>query len=166
MDVVDPTDPAAVETAVTEMLAAAESAAPLAPAEIADDVDAALASFREIAAALAEVEYDLLRADLAGIADDPGPSERVDAYNVEVCGLSPVVRGGSSGGLDPAAGPLRGQLVDTLVASGFTVDEANCVLDNVDVLDVTQWQDEQVLADVVSTCGIDLERLAASAGGA
>lgn len=160
MDAVDPTDPEAVEDAVTEMLAEAEAAAPLAPPEIADDVEAALTSFREIDAALAAVEYDLLRADLSGIADDQAASERVDAYNVDVCGLEPDSDDDATGGdFDPAAGPIRDQLIETFVARGFTAEEAGCLIDNVDVTDPAQMADEQVLLGLIETCGIDLDRL-------
>ena len=168
MDAVDPTDPAAVEAAVTDMLAEAEAAAPLAPPEIAADVEAALVTFREIDAALAAVEYDLLRADLAGVADDQGPSERVDAYNVDVCGLEPdagAVAGGDAGtGFDPGAGPIRDQLIDSFVERGFTAEEAGCIVDNVDVTDAEQMRDEQALSELIETCGIDLERLTGTSG--
>lgn len=162
MDAVDPTDATAVEEAVTEMLAEAEAAAPLAPPEIAADVESALASFRDIDAALAAVDYDLLRADLAGVAEDSGPSERVDAYNVEVCGLEPDEPSltGNGSAVDPADGPIRDQLIETLVERGFTVEEAGCVIDNVDVSDPQRMADQAVLLALVETCGIDLERLA------
>lgn len=159
IDAVDPGDPAAVEAAITDMLAEAEAAAPLAPAEIADDVEAALASFREIDAALAAVDYDLLRADLSGIADDQGPSERVDAYNEEVCGLEPAAASDSDSEFDPSAGPIRDQLVETFVAQGFTPEQAECLIDNVDVSDPAQLSDQQVLLELIATCGIDLEQL-------
>ena len=160
-DAVDPTDPEAVEEAVTEMLAEAEAAAPLAPPEIAADVEAALVSFREIEAALAAVDFDLLRADLSGVADDQGPSERVDAYNVEVCGLEPAADDETAGAseFDPAAGPIRDQLIATFVDRGFTAEEAGCIIDNIDVTDAQQMGDEQVLVDLIETCGIDLEQL-------
>lgn len=161
MDAVDPTDAEAVEEAVTEMLAEAELAAPDAPPEIAADVEAALASFREIDAALAAVDYDLLRADLSGIADDQGSSERVDAYNVEICGLEPDVDAGATTGseFDPRAGPIRDQLIDTFVARGFSPEEAGCIVDNVDVTDAEQMRDEQVVLELITACEIDLERL-------
>jgi hypothetical protein len=162
IDAVDPADPEAVEAAVTDMLAEAEAAAPLAPPAIADDVEAALASFRAINAALAAVDYDLLRADLSGVADDQSASERVDAYNVEVCGLEPDAESdddGSAGGFDPSAGPIRDQLIATFVEQGFTETEAACVIDTVDVTDAAQLRDEQTLVELVETCGIDLERV-------
>lgn len=161
MDAVDPTDAEAVEAAVTEMLAEAEAAAPAAPPEIAADVEEALASFREIDAALAAVDYELLRADLSGVADDQGASERVDAYNVEICGLEPDVDDGttSGSGFDPTEGPIRDQLIETFVARGLTPEEAACIVDNVDVTDAEQMRDEQVLLEMIETCQIDLERL-------
>lgn len=166
VDAVDPSDPEAVEAAVTDMLAEAEAAAPLAPPEIAEDVEAALASFRAIDAALADVDYDLLRADLSGVADDQGPSERVDAYNQDVCGLeSDAVGDDPESEFDPSAGPIRDQLIDTFVGEGFTPEEAACLIDNVDVTDPAQLTDQQVLLELIGTCGIDLERLGGASGG-
>lgn len=160
MDAVDPTDPAAVEDAVTEMLAEAEAAVPLAPPEIADDVASALDAFRSIDAALADVGYELLRADLSGVAADQAASERVDAYNVEVCGLEPDTAGSEpDSDFDPAAGPIRDQLIETFVDRGFTAEEAGCIIDNLDVTDASQMTDEQNLLELIETCGIDLERL-------
>jgi hypothetical protein len=157
IDAVDPNDPEAVRAAVTEMLASTEAAAPLAPAEIADDVAESLATFQALDAALAEVDYDLLRADLTGIADDLSATERVDAYNAEVCGLDlgdPTTSEPASD-IDLTEGSVRDQIVATLVAQGFSEEQAGCILDSIDPTEAATMSEEELLLGVIAACGID-----------
>ena len=157
IDAVDPNDPEAVKEAVTEMLAEAEGAAPLAPPDIAADVAESLETFRQLDAALASVEYDLVRADLTGIADDLSATERVDAYNAEVCGVDFGPEPTTSPSMDLSSGSVRDQIVAGLVQQGFTEDEAECVLDSIDPAEAATMTEEEILAGVIVSCGIDVE---------
>lgn len=172
MDVIDPTDPEAVEAAITLMLERAEAAAPLAPPELVADVGASLELMRRLDAALAEVGYDFVRADLSGVLDGGASSaanDRIEEYNAERCGLTlPGGEDGEDGDpgghtdgpvFDPADGPVRDQTIALLVDEGFTEDEAACLFDHIDLSDPDFATDEERLVQLVETCGLDVERL-------
>ena len=165
----DFTDPASVEDALGDMLSEFESALTSAPSEIRDDLDTSYANFRAFDDALAAVDYDFLRADLSVLADDEGEIEaatdRIEAYNWEVCGI-PIDTdtddssgGDTSGDFDPTAGPIRDQTIAQLMTSGFTEVEAGCIFDNADLSDPDYGSDPAVIVAVFETCGIDAQRL-------
>lgn len=170
----DFTDPAAVETAFADMLAAFEPAIASAPPEIAADVDTTYEGFLQLRDALAAVEYDFLRADLAVLdeldSEMDAASARIEAYNEDVCGIpaddtvDEPDEPDDSGEFDPTAGSIRDQTVAELVAQGFTQDEAECIFDGIDFTDPDLGADMNVIIEVFDSCGIDLARLAELGG--
>lgn len=176
MDEIDPTDPASVEGALTQLRERTEAAAPLAPDEIADDVAVSLDLLRRVDDALAAADYDFVRADLSTIAGDDGASEaaddRIEAFNAEACGIPPMADAAaddetaSADGpvLDPADGPVRDQTIALLVERGFTEAEAACLFDNIDLNDPDLSTDQEALLALIATCDLDLERLSGLGG--
>ncbi len=174
MDLIDPTDADAVEAAITQMVDRSADAAPLAPDEISDDVATSLATMRRLEAAHADVDYELLRADLSAVVAGGGSAEaddRIEAFNAEHCGFTvdatdDAVADPTDDGrvFDPADGPLRDQSIALLVEEGFTEDEAACIFDNIDLSDPNLVNDEEELLALVVTCDLDVERLAGLGG--
>jgi hypothetical protein len=183
LDDIDPFDPPAIETAYGELRSTADRARSAAPAEIRADVELLADGVAQIDDALAAADYNFLDVDLA-FMDDFGDefdeaSDRLDAFNVRECGFDPDdqldgdldVGGGDAGTDDadddhsrddlyPAAGPVRDQIVGELVAGGFTSDEAECIIDNLDMAGIASAPDDPMaMIEVFDMCDISLERL-------
>lgn len=166
MDAVDPTDPAAVEQALGEMLARSEEALAVAPAEIADDVSSVFALVQELDRVLADADYDFLEADPADIVTDDGADEanaRIAAFNADRCGFEPVDDVAGSTPVDRDA--LREQAIDVFVEQGFTAAEAACLFDNMDLDDPDLATDDEAMLELIQICDLDIERLAGTSGG-
>jgi hypothetical protein len=179
MDTIDPTDPDAVEAAITRMIDRTVDAAPLAPDEISEDVATSLATLRLLDAALIDVDYEIVRADLTAVVAGGGSADaddRIAAFNAEHCGFPDRTADGDAAGevadaaggdgevddgevFDPADGPLRDQSIALLVEEGFTEEEAGCIFDNIDLTDPDLANDEERLLELVVTCDLDVERL-------
>lgn len=174
LDVIDFGNPEVLERTYTEMLQVMSQAQQIAPPQIAGDVSAALLGFGELSAALAAVNWSFLDLDLSVI---DGLDEQlstagfnIEKYNFEVCGIgedpgdAPVP--GDDGSADdiPTEGTIRDQAVTGLVESGFTQQEAECLLDRIDFTDPGAFTDTQQLLDVFTECGISLDRLAQLGG--
>lgn len=179
LDDIDPFDPPAIETAYGELRSTADRARSAAPAEIRADVELLADGVAQIDDALAAADYDFLDVDLAfmdDFGDEVGEaSDRLDAFNVRECGFDPADEldgdldvGGTDAGtdddsrddFDPTAGPVRDQVVRELVASGFTSDEAECIIDNLDMTGIASAPDDPMaMIEVFDTCDISLERL-------
>lgn len=167
----DFTDPASVEVAFGDILLALENARAVAPPEIADAVETSYNGFLQLRDALAEVDYDFLRADLAVIDElDVEMNTAVDeigVYNEAVCGIpadGPSDDDVDDSDFDPSAGSIRDQTVAQLVVQGFTQQEAECIFDQIDLTDPDLASDMNVIIEVFEICEIDLARLAELAG--
>jgi hypothetical protein len=173
LDDVDPFDAGAIEAAYSELRSAADSARSAAPDEIRADVELLADSVVRVDEALAAADYSFLDVDLA-LLEDFGDdvddaSDRVDDFNVRECGFDPddeiEVGGGrdpvdGDSDFDPAAGSVREQIVAGLVGSGFTSDEAACIVDNLDMTNMTDAQDDPTeMIEVFDVCDIGVERL-------
>ena len=158
-------DPIELERASAAMVTAVGDAAPLAPPELAADVATVAAGMQKFRAAMDEVGFDLLNADLSKLQFDAAyqaASDRLDAYDEQVCGIyhDDWADEASSGQLDPAAGTPVEQLVAILTRAGFTEDEATCVVENIDFDDdAIRSGDPAALAPVFEVCDIDPTRL-------
>lgn len=169
-DNVDFTNPEAVRDVYLTMNDAIRDAAPLAPPELADAVDTTLDGFDQLNDVLADVDYDILNADLAIIdeldAEMQAASDTIDAYNAEVCGI-PIDTGDDGdddSAFDPSAGTIRDQAVGELVNQGFTQEEAECIFDKLDLSDPNLGEDPNEMLVIFEECGIGLERLAELGG--
>ena len=149
LDDVDFTDPESFEDAYQQVIDTLEDAADSAPDEIQDDVQLTLDAFTELFEALQEVEFDFLELDQA-ILENPeaeAASERIEAYNERECG-SPAesdetddtdgTADSDTGDDDTLSGEgtIRDEMVRQFTAMGMTDDQANCLVDNIDLEEV------------------------------
>ncbi len=169
-------DPAAVEAAYTGFVEAIDDAVAVAPPEIAADVETTARGFRLLSDALASVEWNFLDADLSVIdeldAEMTAAGDRIGDYNEQVCGIAQdddgddVTEAADDGSdFDPSAGTPREQMAAGLVTVGFTPEEADCIVDQVDIAAYLETNDEQLILDAFDACEIPLARLAELTGG-
>ena len=167
-------DPAAVESAYTALLDAVDDARGLAPSEIAADVETTYNGFSQLADALAAVDWNFLDADLSIIdeldAEMTAAGDRVGDYNEQVCGIAQdddddieAADGGDD--FDPSAGTPREQMAAGLVALGFTVEEADCIVRNVDIAMYLETEDDNLIVEAFDACEIPASRLVEVGGG-
>lgn len=178
------TDPAAIETAMTEVEDFLGEVRAAAPSEIADDVDTLADGTQMLVDALAEANYNLLDADLSFLGDDAlgdemdAAGDRIDEYSLEECGR---VFGEADTGSDaddpesgdsdtsesddsdfaPEDGSIREQLAEQFESLGMTSEEATCVAEGVDP---ALADDPNSLLAIMGECGISLERIAELGG--
>jgi hypothetical protein len=98
-----------------------------APPEIAADVDVEGASFEDMQAVFADVDYNFLDVDLALLPDSPeldAAKARVDAYLDQVCGIARDRDDDA-----PREGTMRDLLADTFIERGATDEQAACMVD-------------------------------------
>lgn len=165
-DVVDYTDPDAVEEYLDELIPALEAAAASAPDEIADAVATSADISGQFRDALADADYDMLVADLSLVDElnDERDAARgeIRAFNAEHCGMEPdddLDADEADDDFSFSDGSLRDQFIDQLVASGFTLPEAACIFDEMDFSDAESLDDPDALLPIFEYCGIDLDRL-------
>ena len=141
-----------------------DTAIELAPDEIRSDVVTSAESFGLVAAEFERANYNVLDVDLGAldaIATDPkfeAADENLDAFFFNVCnqGDDPALDEDEDDSIGD--GTLRDQLIASLVATGFTEEEAECITENIDVLG-DDLQDPEQLFALITTCGISPERL-------
>jgi hypothetical protein len=158
-------DPADIEEFMRDALERLDAAAAVAPPEIADAVATSIGGVRALDEAFAAAGYDPLDTDLAVIGElDPeiaAANDLIDEYNADVCGIVTTPDGDLDDlDFDPALGTVREQAIAEFVALGFTEDEARCIFDSLDFSDPAVLDDSAALAEVLTDCGIDFERLA------
>jgi hypothetical protein len=180
---VDFTDPDAMRSALDDATGLMDDAVDVAPDEIADDVEATSNAFNEYREILADADYDIMDVDTAAFenigTEVEDASERIDAYNERVCGMESdgtddtvvdedtddsVVDDGSDDGSDttdaasatlPAGGTLNEQLVQQFTAMGMSEEEAQCLVDTIDMQEFAESQDTTMLLEAFEECGID-----------
>ncbi|MAT04184.1 MAG: hypothetical protein CL424_03960 [Acidimicrobiaceae bacterium] len=166
-DLVDYTDPAAVEEYLDELIPALESAAEQAPDEIADAVSTSAEISVQLRDALAAADYDMLLADLSLIdeRDDErsAAQEAIRTFNSEQCGIEfdedDELDDADDDDFSFSDGSLRDQFIGQLVGSGFTEEEAACIFGEMDFSASASMDDPDVLLPIFETCGIDVDRL-------
>jgi hypothetical protein len=166
---VDFTDPEAMRTAFENATEVLEDAADSAPEEIQDDVNTSLDAFRQYIEVLEEANFDITQIDTASFdeigADAEEAGARIDAYNERVCGLAdddPVTTDAATEATDgaaattlPVGGNLDEMLVQQFVAMGMTEEEAQCLVDSIDIQEFAANQDVTQLLEAFEECGID-----------
>lgn len=162
LDAIDPFDPEGIEVAYSRFREAVDEVRAVAPDEISDDIETLYAGVADIDDALADADYSFLDVDLSFMSGREGAmdtaSERVRSYNVRECGFDERDAGGTDDAFDFGAGSARDQLVDELVASGFTETEARCIAADI-AIETLGTDDQAAIFEVFDTCDISLERL-------
>lgn len=158
-------DPDEVESAMSQMIETNEAAVAAAPPEVADAAALSLEGLRLFDQAFADADYALLDADLSVLAgtDDElvVANDLIRRYNVDVCGFTPStfeVEVGDND-FDPTVGSIREQMILLFVDQGLTEEEATCIIGRLDLSDLDAIDDPAVLAEVLTACGIDFDRL-------
>jgi hypothetical protein len=171
----DFTDPDAVENAFTGARDLMEDAEDKAPDEIKEDVETVSNAFGTLVDELEQVDWNFMELDSA-VLDDMGTevqdaSDRIAAYSEEECGI-PADGGDSTdptvsdeGDTDdseatlPESGSINDMLVQQFTEMGMTEEQAQCLLDNIDINEFSQSQDTSMLMDAFSECDIDPTQL-------
>jgi hypothetical protein len=186
---VDFNDPEALEDSYQQMIDLVEDAAESAPEEIADDIDLVVDRSKVIFDALRDADFNVLDVEQS-VFDDPeadAASERIDAYNEAECGIESDLDDSpddssdvtdDTGDTDDAdvtddsdadtdddvlsgEGTIRDELLRQFGALGMTDEQANCMVDNLDMDEVaaTGADDPSMFLDLFETCDIDLTQL-------
>jgi len=170
-DSLDFADAAAVQAAFTEMVGLYQGATQFTPPELENDVEISFSAILAFQEALIAADYDFLLADLSILEDVDGDVEaandNIELYNEQVCDIPADVdvdADGDGSDFDPNAGTIREQAVAGLVETGFSIEEAECILDRIDITDPNLGTDIDAMAAVFDECGIDLARLAEIGG--
>ncbi len=169
------TDPEALEAAYTDAYTIINQARAIAPPVIAADVDITIDGVEVLIAALDAADWNFLDVDLGVLDALDVPLEtasyNIEKYNFDVCGIGeepsePDIIDDPVGTDDdaPLTGTARDQVIQSLVGSGFTSEEAGCILDRIDFTDPEALADPTAFFDVFSDCGISLDRLSQLGG--
>jgi hypothetical protein len=166
-DNLDITDPDSVETAFQEVQVLMEDAADSAPDEIEDDVQILVDQARELFDALedADFNFDELDASALETPEADAAAERIDEYcgfdddlddtldTLDVEDLGDIE---DLGDLDE--GDARDQMVSVFTLMGMTEEQANCVIDNIDLEDLGNGEnvDPSAYIDLFDDCGFDI----------
>jgi hypothetical protein len=176
-DDIDISDPDSVENAYEAAIELMEDAADSAPDEIEDDVETMIDGTKELVDALRDVDFDIAAIDPSIVfdAEAEAAAERITEYGERVCGieadtgdlddtgdtgdtidLGELGDVGDTGGTD--AEIAREQMVSVFTLMGMTDEQANCVVDNIDLenLDELENVDPSEYFDLFDDCGFDL----------
>ena len=177
---VDFTDPEAMQAAFDDATSLMDEAVDAAPDEIADDVEATSDAFAEYRELLEDADFDIMNVDTAEFesigTDIEEATERVDAYNERVCGITSEDTADTSDTSDtsgtvaddatdttdeaseatlPEGGTLNDALVQQFTAMGMSEEEAQCLVDTIDIQEFSESQDTNMLLEAFEECGID-----------
>jgi hypothetical protein len=159
------TDPAAVEAAITGWIAQLVAAQPFAPPAIQAEIQTTIDVVTSLNMAFAAVDYRVLDVDLGAIegldTDMPAAAAAIEAYNLAECGIvaNDEPAGEPGDVFDPNAGSVRQQAVARFVEQGFTEDEANCLVEQIDLAPAGASSATIAPAEAFASCGITAERL-------
>jgi len=170
--------PAQLEELFTDMTEAIGDARDVAPPELEDAVQKTFDGFTQLRDALADADWSFLDVDLTVIDDIDSEmdaaGDQISAYNEQVCGIpadddgidagTGDATGDTGGGFDPADGTVREQIVTSLVELGFEVEEASCIVENLDVSAYVGSSDTALIIEAFDACEIDISRLAEIGG--
>jgi hypothetical protein len=147
-DNLDIDDPESVENAFREVVGIMEEAADSAPDQIEDDVQVLVDQFREFLDQLEESDFNFSEIDQSAL--DNSEAEAANERISEFCGFdtddatvdtgegATVDTGdGDTGDLGDVSGTdeeiARQQMVNVFTVMGLTEEQANCVVDNIDL---------------------------------
>jgi hypothetical protein len=171
---VDFTDPESLEDAYQQMIDEVEDAVDSAPDEIEDDLELIIDGFKELFEALQDVDFDFLELDQSVLENSEveAASDRIEAYNERECGIESDsdVTDDTDAGDDTDSGDddtlsgegtIRDEMVRQFTAMGMTEDQANCLVDNIDLEEVASSgaADPSMFFDLFETCEIELTDL-------
>ncbi|HEC08871.1 MAG TPA: hypothetical protein ENI86_04770 [Acidimicrobiales bacterium] len=171
-----------------EVMPRMEQAAKSAPDEIKSDINTILSGMKDLKKELESVDYDITKLDPA-VLDQPAmdqASDNIDEYMANVCGIDTGSSdgSGSGSGTDSGAAPdtseasgstdsgstggsaaatIGEQMVAGLVQTGFTQDEAECIIGELDFSNINPddvQADPSFIFDALGACDISLERMA------
>ena len=158
-------DPYAVERTLTAFVDRMALIAFIAPPEIVDDVALSVGAFGDMLAILEAADFDLGAADLSTIESQrpalEESSNRIATYNRNVCGLDPdAVESSEVASIPAPVAPTstsiaratesrRDAAIDLLTDSGYTTQQAECIVNEIENGLPTQ--------DVLSACDVSLE---------
>jgi hypothetical protein len=166
---VDFTDPEAMRGAFDDATELMDDAVDVAPDEIADDVEATSEAFAEYRELLADADFDIMDVDTAEFenigADIEAATDRITDYNERVCGIASEDTTETSDATDttdaasemtlPEGGTLNDTLVQQFTAMGMTEEQAQCLVDTIDMQEFAESQDTTMLIEAFEECGID-----------
>ena len=155
-----------LEQAYGDFVTALDDVRDDAPDEIREDVEIAADAAQEFFDALQDVDFNILDLDLEGIEEISSDLEtagnRIAEYNERVCGIpnDETEDAATDDTTFDAEGTIREQMVEQLVASGLSDDEAQCVVDNLDLSDPAIAEgDMSAIMDILEDCGVNLSDL-------
>ncbi len=177
---VDFTDPEALENAYQSMIDLVEDAADSAPEEVKADIELTVERSKVIFDALKDADFNILDVDQA-VFEDPeaeAASERIEAYNERECGIADddVTDDGDAtddtgadsddGDTLTGEGTIRDELLRQFTAMGMSEDQANCLVDNLDMEEVAASgaDNPSMFLDLFETCDINLAELTPPGG--
>jgi hypothetical protein len=174
-DSMDINDPDSVENAYQEFVNVFEDAADNAPDEIKADMEIVLERIKTAFEALKDADFNIVEVDQA-VFEDPeadAASDRIDAYNEEVCGIESDAdvtddtavtedTGTDDGATVSIPGTIQDMLMSQFVLAGMTEEQATCMVENLDMEDVAAngAADLSMFIELFETCGIDPSKLA------
>ena len=187
-DDIDFTDPESLEDAFQQMIDGLEDAADSAPDEIEDDLQLTVDGFNDLFEALRDVDFDFLELEQSTLESSEldAASDRIEAYNERECGIvsdsdetdetdeideidETDVTDGTAGSDSDSGdddtisgeGTFRDEMVRQFTAMGMSEDQANCLVDNIDLEEVAASgaEDPSMFFELFETCGIDLSDL-------
>ena len=151
-----------LEQAYGDFVDALDEVRDSAPEEIREDVRVAADASQEFFDALADVDFNILDLDPQGMeeitSDLEAAGERIDEYNERVCGIPNDEDDTATDDTTfDAEGTIREQIVEQLVSTGLSEEEAQCVVDNLDFSDPDIAEgDVGAMLDIFEECGVDL----------
>jgi hypothetical protein len=163
LDDLDITDPESVEDAFKSVVDLMEDAAGSAPDEIDEDVQILVDQFKEVYDQLEEVDFNFVDIDQSALENPEADaaSARID----EFCGFDSsddvdIDSGDTDDTLDLGeigGDTAREQMVSVFTLMGMTDEQANCVVDNIDLeaLDAANIDPTQYF-DLFEECGFDI----------
>ena len=170
LDTLNFNDPVQVEQGMRQSLGVVTASLRLVPPEIAADVTVTVEAFTAMIGLLEAVNWSLLDLDLTLLQTSNDAEElaayNIEKYNFEQCGMgedpgepptfdtTPDIDDGEA-----LEGTVRDEVIAQFRAVGFTEEEANCILDNIDFAEIETLRDPSILFPVLEACSIPMSRL-------
>ena len=180
MDTIDLFDPEAVEAGMQDNISLLDDAIEIAPAEIRDDLRTVRESFDDYLVVMEANDWDIFAAapELEALDDRPEPAaaeDRIEAWEDANCDFPDDTGDDDAMDEDPFSSPEaleamlssdagRAMMIQLMAADGeFTTDQAECLLDNLDIEALLALSTETepnsevygLLFDVAMLCGLE-----------
>ena len=175
LNTLDPNDTATFQELYTGIADRLDDAADDAPDEIRDDVQTLSRGFNTLIDELEKVDFNVFELDeevFAEMETEMNDAEtNIETYNRDVCGIVPAGEDGtedtsdSTGedtGDDTSGEPSVGgadAVRDQFEAMGMTEEQANCLIESIDVEEFQRTQDVTQFLAAIEDCDIDFSQL-------